>query len=453
MSARWLVVEGDLLRGRDAINLGAEPFDAVLSDPPYELGFMGKRWDASGVAFDPKVWLWLATHLRPGAPLLAFGGTRTHHRMMCAIEDAGFEIRDCLSWLYASGFPKSLNISKAIDAAAGVERPVIGEQTLTGNAAVSTKDKGGTFGVQVGTVPPKTIALTGPATDLAKTWDGFGTALKPAWEPIVLARRPLDGTMASSVATHGVGGIAIDACRIEAQGRPAIEPGCVPGFANIGVSAGSRAAGTTDLGRWPANVLLDEASAPMLDAQSGDRPSTLSGRADPRAQHEHPSSAETDSWFQRGLAKGSHVYADDGGASRFFFSSKVSTSERNDGLDDLPELSARATTGRDDDAPGNGPRAGAGRGGTAKNPHPTMKPVALTEYLARLILPPRGSGRPRRLLVPFCGVGSEMIGALRAGWDDVVGIELNAEYAAIARLRLARCDTSHQVALFEGVGT
>ena len=198
--------------------------DSVVCDPPYELKFMGSRWDSSGVAFDPATWRAALRVLKPGGHLLAFGGTRTHHRMVCAIEDAGFEIRDMLMCVYGSGFPKSLDVSKAIDKTLG-----------------ATRD-----------------AITAPATPEAQQWANWGTALKPSYEPVILARKPLDGTVAGNVLAHGVGGINIDASRVEAKGRPLIESqsdASVNAFGN-GLN-GSRSIGTTDQGRWPANLLHD----------------------------------------------------------------------------------------------------------------------------------------------------------------------------------------------------
>lgn len=392
-------------------------------------GFMGKEWDGSKVAFDVAVWQRIAAVLRPGAHLVAFGGTRTYHRMTCAIEDAGFEVRDCFTWLYGSGFPKSLDVSKAIDKAAGAVRDVVGPDRYSARRPNASS---GVAHGELGAAPD----ATAPSTDLAKTWSGYGTALKPAWEPAVIARKPLDGTVAANVQAHGCGALAIDAGRIgggSTRRTNTAEMGYSGGNLPPSYETGS------DFGRWPANVLLDESAAAQLDEQSGERPGMSGG-----GKH---ASGYGGGMF--GAIDSTHTArGDSGGASRFFYTAKVSTSERNDGLDDLPDLDARETTGRDDDAPGNGPRAGAGRGGTAKNPHPTMKPVALTEYLAKLLLPPRGIGRPRRILVPFAGVGSEVLGALRAGWDEIVGIELDPRYVKIARLRLSRVDTAHQEALF-----
>jgi site-specific DNA-methyltransferase (adenine-specific) len=356
----WQLIAGDI---RDADFGGG--FDAVLCDPPYELGFMGKRWDASGVAFDPRVWGRVLSACKPGAPLLAFGGTRTYHRMTCAIEDAGFEIRDCLAWLYGSGFPKSLDVSKALDRAAGAVREVVGHKRGVTSAETGRGMPGKATGVkQMGIDVP----ITAPETDAARAWSGYGTALKPAFEPCVLARAPLTGTVSANVTEHGCGALAIDAGRIG--------------------------------NRWPANVLLDEQAAAILDASVDEAP------------------------------------------SRFFYTSKASRDDRDHGL--LRALSsAGARTGRADGSAEI--TAYAGATGAARNPHPTVKPTDLTEYLARLILPPRRA-TPRRLLVPFAGSGSEMVGALRAGWEEVVGVEL--VYFDLARERLTNADTAHQISLF-----
>ena len=193
-----------------------ESVDSIVTDPPYELGIMGKKWDASGIAYNVALWQECLRVLKPGGHMLSFGGTRTYHRMTCAIEDAGFEIRDCIVWVYSSGFPKSHNVSKSIDKAAGATREVIGTKKLGGNAAQSTKEKGGTYAVNTNSVgvAPINVPITAPATEAAKQWDGWGTALKPANEPIVVARKPLVGTVANSVQQYGTGAMNIDATRI-----------------------------------------------------------------------------------------------------------------------------------------------------------------------------------------------------------------------------------------------
>jgi site-specific DNA-methyltransferase (adenine-specific) len=398
-------------------------FDGLLCDPPYGFSFMNKAWD-----YDvPSVALWreCLRVLKPGAPLLAFGGARTYHRLACAIEDAGFELRDCLMWLYGKGFPKSVNVGLVIDKAAGATREIVGARVLTGNAAISTSEKGGTYGVQVGSIAPKEIPITAPASTLAKQWHGWGTALKPAYEPILLARKPLDGTIAQNVARWGVGGLAIDGCRIgEIGGTRKSDPKKGPTVAAYGNGLNGGGCKPIDGGRWPANLILDENAAALLDAEVGQRPSTpfrenvVDGNVLP---------------FKKRTAGG---YGDAGGPSRFFYTAKVSTREREAGCDGLPlKSSAEMTERSDDDAAGTQhPRAGAGGStGGARNFHPTLKPIALTTWLARLIRPPQGAV----LLVPFAGTGSEMIGALKAEWNGVFGIEREAEYVTIAKARLA----------------
>ncbi len=232
--------------------------DAIVTDPPYELGFMNKKWDASGIAYNVNIWAHCLRVLKPGGHLLAFGGTRTYHRMACAIEDAGFEIRDSINWIYGSGFPKSLDVSKAIDKAAGAEREIIGERKLGGNAAQSTKEKGGTYASNTNSVgvEPISVPITAPATDAAKQWEGWGTALKPAHEPIVLARKPFEDTVANNVMQHGTGALNIDKTRIGegGQGTWASPRG---GIWKTDPDQKAELLSST-VGRWPANVIIDD---------------------------------------------------------------------------------------------------------------------------------------------------------------------------------------------------
>lgn len=299
--------------------LGDASVDAVVTDPPYEIGFMAKGWDGTGIAYSVEMWREVLRVLKPGGHVLAFGGTRTYHRMACAIEDAGFEIRDSIHWIYGSGFPKSLDVSKAIDKAAGAERSIIAEWE---NRASFDENGEGGGGFQRGT-----IQITAPATDAAKQWNGWGTALKPAHEPVVVARKPLVGTVAANVQAHGTGAMNIDACRVGTAGGTrrdgrADEP-------NDAGWAGMRGHGVEELdaGRWPPNILLShtpdcgEACAENCSVTEMDRQS--------------------------------------GGASRFFpvfrYQAKASRSER--GTD---------------------------------NKHPTVKPVAMMRWLVRLVTPPGG---------------------------------------------------------------
>jgi len=248
---RFDLVGGDCLEALKGIP--SETVDAVVTDPPYELGFMGKAWDASGIAYSVELWRECLRVLKPGGHLLAFSGSRTYHRMASAIEDAEFEIRDQIMWIYGSGFPKSLDVSKAIDKAAGAEREVISQCKRTGKDA-------GTYGAMMGD-----NFITAPATEAAKAWDGWGTALKPAHEPICVARKPLCGTVAANVLAHGVGGLNIDGCRVGEEVRHASFTSFKAchgnGLGRPGTAEARR--GTQGdpkeyVGRWPANVIMDE---------------------------------------------------------------------------------------------------------------------------------------------------------------------------------------------------
>jgi DNA modification methylase len=348
--------------------------DAIVTDPPYELGFMNKKWDASGIAYNVNIWAHCLRVLKPGGHLLAFGGTRTYHRMACAIEDAGFEIRDSINWIYGSGFPKSLDVSKAIDKAAGAEREIIGERKLGGNAAQSTKEKGGTYASNTNSVgvEPISVPITAPATDAAKQWEGWGTALKPAHEPIVLARKPFEDTVANNVMQHGTGALNIDKTRIGegGQGTWASPRG---GIWKTDPDQKAELLSST-VGRWPANVIIDDS----IEA----------------------------TW------------------TPYFYCAKASKSEKNAGLDGMPEKrpDERTSTGM-----GTFEQKGVAK---QANHHPTVKPLELMKYLCRLITPPNGT-----ILDPFAGSGSTLVAATLEGFNSI-GIEMTAEYIPIIRERL-----------------
>lgn len=313
------ITEGDVLE--EMKKMPRNSYDGAFCDPPYGLGMMGKDWDKNVPGVD--VWQQMLRVCKPGAYLLAFGSPKTFHRLMCHIEDAGWQLRDTICWLYGEGFPKSNDFSKRI-------RRYVGSK---------------------GT---------------ARRFDNRGTTLKPAWEPIVIAMKPVSESYGTNAVVYGCSGLNIADCRI----------------------------GGTN-GRWPANVILDEEAAVQLDGQSGWSRSTKSRR---RTARSLPGNGRTMGYFRLRL-DGEGGYDDEGGASRFFYVAKAKGKER-DG-----------------------------------NEHPAVKPVELNEYLARLILPPKRD-TPRCLLVPFSGSGSEMIGAIKSGWDHVRGIEKDANYINVARKRL-----------------
>jgi DNA modification methylase len=440
--------------------------DAVITDPPYELGFMGKSWDASGIAYSVDLWREVLRVLKPGGHLCAFGGTRTYHRMAVAIEDAGFEIRDSLHWIYGSGFPKSLDVSKAIDKmdardeqqarryrfttwvrSTGITAKQIDDATATfmgghytspaSQPAIMTtehldacrhllgdipewveeearkrsvesrnfasRDVLGTRDVPIGhsfagptyggDSTNQQVNITAPATDAARQWDGWSTALKPAHEPIVLARKPLIGTVAANVLQHGTGALNINATRIEYQSendkaqalagdafkrkdtsdkgwsRPWMED--ADKIAQINADAKARAQN----GRWPANVVVDDSI--------------------------------TDDW------------------ARYFYCAKPSRRERNAGLDGMPERVGKSMSGAETrpGKPTNHP--------TRANFHPTVKPLALMQWLIRLVTPPGGT-----ILDPFAGSGTTLAAAALEGFD-AIGIELTDDYLPIIE---ARCN-------------
>jgi len=381
-------------------------FDAVVTDPPYGLGFMGKAWDheVPGVEF----WREFLRVAKPGAHLLAFGGTRLWHRMAVAIEDAGWEIRDSLMWLYGTGFPKSLDVSKAIDKDAG-HRSVVTRDSPRSAAPMSAPnyertDKGD------------------PITPDAQRWSGWGTALKPAWEPIVLARKPLIGTVAANVLEHGTGGLNIDGCRVGASVGTKGSDYEKTGLFGIG---GKAKIEQLAVGRFPANLILDPEAGARLDGEAGDRPGQQAGSTGVKA---------SDVVYGTMIGRsGPDPRGDSGGPSRFFYCAKASVADREEGLEHLPKSAPGEMVDREPGSAGaESPRAGAGRksGGRA-NIHPTVKPTELMRYLCRLITPPGGT-----ILDPFCGSGSTGKAATLEGFG-FYGIDMDPKYVEIARARIA----------------
>ncbi len=428
-------------------SMDAERFTAAITDPPYHLtsgkkggtgaaslnvnspagrsrvgtGFMGKAWDGGDVALRPETWAEVYRVLKPGAHLLAFGGTRTFHRITCAIEDAGFEIRDCIMWVYGSGFPKSLDVSKAMDKAAGAEREIVGSRPYTCDDIRGNSSNGrGISGPANDGKPRLEIPITAPATDDAKLWQGYGTALKPAWEPIIVARKPLAGTVAENCTTHGCGALNIDGCRIEATGE-SLSGGDCNGSQNhtdgwdrpwrndaekVAAHSAKRQANVAkaeSLGRWPANVIhdgSDEVLAGFPKSESvGARPAKRG--AGTAGYHGWPT----------GTNDGTRIPFDSGSAARFFYCAKASRSDRGEG-----------------------------------NTHPTVKPLALMSYLVKLVTMP---GDGNEIIDPFAGSGTTLLACYNA-FVPAVGIDLEADHVSIIERRAK--GEENKSPLFKGVG-
>jgi DNA modification methylase len=404
-------------------NMADDSVDSVVCDPPYELGFMGKTWDASGIAYDVDLWRDVLRVLKPGGHLLAFGGSRTYHRLAVAIEDAGFEIRDALMWLYGSGFPKSHDISKAIDKAAGAERERIGTKR-TGNRAA----RGGAE--LVGSSPIealKHVAITAPATPEAQQWSGWGTALKPAHEPIVMARKPVIGTVAANVLAHGVGGLNIDACRAPTEETITATRNIALGSSSGGVYSPATVPGVYEQqpgGRFPANVLHDGSDdvLAIFPAQAG---------AAAPVRGTEPSDQVADIYNARDRVPGA-FHGDAGSAARFFYCAKASKADRDEGCAALAAVHrSNGNKWTDTDyRVAKGERPASAESGPRKNTHPTVKPNALMRWLCRLVTPPGGL-----VFDPFTGSGSTGKAAILEGFR-FLGAELTPEYWPIATARL-----------------
>ena len=443
--------------------------DSIVTDPPYELGFMGKSWDNSGIAYNVELWTECLRVLKPGGHLLSFGGSRTYHRMASAIEDSGFEIRDQIMWLYGSGFPKSLDVSKAIDKRGGADiswfggwlkqerekrgisrkelaqhfpsqqayggKPASGNTTgCVGNwetgVSVPTNEQfnklceildlpfakleeaerevikertmvqggGNALQMRVGERREVEANITIPATPTAKQWQGWGTALKPAHEPIVVARKPLIGTVANNVLTYGTGAINIDGSRVGMTQSDAKKSSgnWKPQGYKVGENIyelGTKVIATeqSTQGRWPANVIhdgSDEVLAGFPDTKAGIAKRGNSGGNNFGSDTPKPRLEDIG-------------YADSGSAARFFYCAKASKSERNAGLEGL----------------------------AVANIHPTVKPIALMRYLVKLVTPPGGM-----VLDPFLGSGTTAVAAILEGFEWT-GCEMTEDYWPIIEAR------------------
>ena len=427
----------ELLHGdcRDVLRtLADNSIDSIVTDPPYELGFMGKSWDSTGVAYDVTVWQECLRVLKPGGHLLAFGGSRTYHRLAVAIEDAGFQIRDQIMWVYGSGFPKSLNVSKSIEgllttgsANKTAFKHLAGEQVDRGDWGIAKQQF--THG-QRDTNYDETASATRlgklePTTVEAKEWDGWGTALKPAHEPIVMARKPLDGTVANNVLTYGVGGINIDGCRVaypegevdfdKVQRQQADGSGNTINNA-FGASAlvGTEIKTYKENGRFPANFIHD-GSDEVLELF----PDTKGGTWNTTKGARHFNNDGEPTGYATSKSDSSV-----GSAARFFYCAKAGKKDRNEGLD--KSFEPRKSDTRDAVGAGIWEKMNAPH----QNHHPTVKPTDLMRYLCRLVTPPNGT-----VLDPFTGSGSTGKAAVLEGFN-FIGVEQSAEYIEIAKARI-----------------
>ena len=355
--------------------------DSIVTDPPYGLKFMGKKWDCEVPGVE--IWKECLRVLKPGGHLLAFAGTRTQHRMAVNIEDAGFEIRDMIAWVYGSGFPKSHDISKAIDKAAGVDREVVGQRVQNDIRGNKYNDAKGLKMV---------YNETNPATFEPQMWQGWGTALKPALEPITVARKPIPGTVANNVLQYGTGGINIDGCRVAGEGVPAFVNGVDRERQRSSFdTGGSNRTGEVDhKGRFPANFIHDgseEVAALFPHTKSGSKKVTHNNSVDENGH-------KISSVYGKYNPLPQDIQGSEGSAARFFYTAKASKSER-------------------------------GRG----NDHPTVKPLDLMRYLVRLVTPPKGL-----VYDPFAGSGSTLMAAIQEGFS-AIGSDLDQHHCDIFNLR------------------
>lgn len=375
--------------------LPANSIHACVTDPPYGLAFMGRDWDD----FEPREYQewceeWareVKRVMKPGGHLLAFSGNRTHHRLFTGVEDAGFEVRDTVTWHYGSGFPKASDISKTIDKRADAEREVTGKREYAGGHVQNSNELDRPIGTFQMTDGDERLE-TAPETDAAREWDGWKTGLKPATEYVVMARKPFEGATVDCVLEHGTGALNIDECRIGTETRENPDQGTADG-----VDYGTKVfEGGEVEGRYPSNVAFDQPEADRLDRQVGD---TSSGGGQSRDGDVTESARYTDDGGTDFAAKPGRRRGDSGGPSRYFYTSKASKAERT--LD-----------------------------GRIENAHPTVKPVDLMEWLIKLV-----TREQQIVLDPFAGSGTTCKAAKELN-RRFIGVEQQAKYADVARVRV-----------------
>lgn len=409
-----------------------ESIDSIVCDPPYELNFMNKGWDNSGIAFNIECWKQCYEVLKPGGYLLAFGGSRTYHRIACAIEDAGFEIRDTIMWLYGSGFPKSMNIGLAIDKKNGVESKVVGR--IKGAGSTGNNSAGNQTFVAKNQYEDGTHDIK----EAQNKWQGWGTALKPSFEPIIVARKPFKGSCVDNVIKYGVGGINIDECRVENTNADTYDlekrqVSKATGSYNDGhflddLHNKDAKHGVNDLGRFPANTILTYDETDFEEVCGGFPNTKGGGKVKEKGTYGICFEDKRDS---KPMADG---YDDSGSASRYFYCAKASKKDRDEGLEEFEEKTAGQRTNRKEGSAGINAYAGAT--GKARNIHPTVKPTTLMQYLVRLVTPNGGTA-----LDPFNGSGSTGKAVMYENKErdknyKYIGIELTEEYLPIAKARI-----------------
>lgn len=402
----YKIYNGDMLDMLQVID--PESIDAIVCDPPYELGFMNKSWDSTGIAFKKETWQNCFEVLKPGGYLLAFGGSRTYHRIACAIEDAGFKIRDCVMYLYGTGFPKSMDIAKALKGklTLGSSNPkdfkkLNGEQVTRGNWGYATMQLEQGYRNKNYDTEAESETYLGklqPTTDLAKEWQGWGTCLKPAYEPVIVARKPFKGSVVDNIIKYRVGGLNIDECRVGETG---------------------------DIKK--VNIIKNSGSEICRFGCDGDKIETGEGR--------FPANVITDGSEEvaKGMPNTTSTPIAEESAMRYFYSAKASKKDRDEGLDAFEDKTFHSVLNQKN---GSGDRLDGAKTPIRKNIHPTCKPTELMQYLVRLVSP-----KGATILDPFMGSGSTGKAVMfenreRDANYKFIGIELTDEYLPIAQARI-----------------
>lgn len=450
--------------------------DAVVCDPPYELNFMNKGWDNSGIAFQKETWEKCLKALKPGGYLLAFGGSRTFHRIACAIEDAGFEIRDTVMWLYGSGFPKSMNIGKSIESklvnGSGNKkdfRRLDGTKEASGNWGISSMVyEHGARPADYCADGHERVVDVDYQTEEGKKWDGWGTALKPSFEPIIVARKPCEGGVTDNVLKYGVGGVNIDECRVENTTEDLGRNNHVKSYGGVTINESNTPAldqrGRIE-GRFPANTILTYDDTDFEEVCGGFPDGKKNGSIAKQYKRNNLVYGEY------GECKTFEAYDDSGSAARYFYCAKASKRDRDEGLDNMDfkirgmsnQALAEIERGNDEFDGGSANTIGLNRVVKRRNIHPTVKPTDLMQYLVRLVTPNGGT-----VLDPFNGSGSTGKAVMCENKDrnkgyKYIGIELSEEYLEISKARIefasgeehepeSVIDGEYQISIFEMLG-